>query len=426
MWNNHQLFDFRCAIIGGVSILAAILAGILLLASVYALPTERMRRNASTGIQNYETEGDHYGLAYDLGAVTLDGFTDAIMINNAVYPGSGNPLRDTMMNERLSYPKEEQVDSLAAALCGEDGGKVQSYARYWHGYLLFLKPLLLIFSLSDLRMLNMAVQMLLAFCVLALCYYRGGLRLAIPYCAVILLLNPVSTALCFQFTDIYLLMLGFSAWMLGQKTYEKSWGWMLYLWLGILTAFFDFLTYPLTAMGILLLVELALTEGALKDRIKKVLFHSVAWVFGYGGMWAGKWIAATVITGKNILDNALGAAANRTSSVADGKKIDALRTIWHNVRLYLNPAVFLLLLCLLVLLIFLYRRETLTVQVDKAKLIPMAFVGMYPIIWYCCLQNHSIVHSFMTHKNLVIMAMAFLCMATNSLKSSAVGTNLVV
>ena len=50
------------------------------------------------------------------------------------------------------------------------------YARYWHGYLLFLKPLLLFFSLSDIRMMNAALQLILAAGVLLLAFRKRGLR----------------------------------------------------------------------------------------------------------------------------------------------------------------------------------------------------------------------------------------------------------
>lgn len=36
-----------------------------------------------------------------------------------------------------------------------------NYSRYWHGYLLYLKPLLLFFNVYDIKILMMFIQLLL-------------------------------------------------------------------------------------------------------------------------------------------------------------------------------------------------------------------------------------------------------------------------
>ena len=45
---------------GALSLLAAILAGVVLLTAVYALPTARMRHNVSISLPYILSEGDRY------------------------------------------------------------------------------------------------------------------------------------------------------------------------------------------------------------------------------------------------------------------------------------------------------------------------------------------------------------------------------
>lgn len=78
-----------------------------------------------------------------------------------------------------------------------------------------------------------------------------------------LCLNPISTALCFQYTDVYLLTLIFEVILLHFRTDQKAFGYLLFLWLGILVAYFDFLTYPLVSLGFLLITELLLCQETL-------------------------------------------------------------------------------------------------------------------------------------------------------------------
>ena len=66
-----------------LSLLAAILAGVVLLTAVYALPTARMRHNVSISLPYILSEGDRYQWAPYHNGTELDGFTDAIMLGNA-------------------------------------------------------------------------------------------------------------------------------------------------------------------------------------------------------------------------------------------------------------------------------------------------------------------------------------------------------
>lgn len=404
--------------LSAASLLAAILAGVVLLTAVYALPTRRMRHNVSISLPYILSEGDRYQWAPYHNGTELDGFTDAIMLSNAIFEGTGNPLRDALTNPRMEFTPGDSVpvDSLSQYAQGNEDGRVVTYARYWHGYLLFLKPLLLFFTPSDLRLLNMTVQLLLAALVLGLAYKQKGFRLALPLGAALLCLNPVSTALCFQYTDVYLLTLLSCTVLLLFRTDRKKWGCLLYLWLGIGIGFFDFLTYPVAALGMLLLTEMMLCEENLWKKIGRMVLDSTAWAVGYIGMWAGKWVVSSLLTDQNVILDALQNVAGRTSSTSGEEAVEFFTVLWQNLQNYVNPAVELLVLLLVIGVACLLIFKKYKFCFSGATLVPLALCGLLPIAWYFCVKNHSMIHAYMTHRDLAVTVMALGCMVGVSLK----------
>lgn len=403
--------------LSAASLLAAILAGVVLLTAVYALPTRRMRHNVSISLPYILAEGDRYQWAPYHNGTELDGFTDALMLSNAIFEGTGDPLRDALTNPRMEFTPGDMVpvDSLSQYAQGNEDGRVVTYARYWHGYLLLLKPLLLFFTPSDLRLLNMTVQLLLAAVVLGLCYQRKGFRLAIPMGAALLCLNPISTALCFQYTDVYMLTLLSCGGMLYFRTDRKRYGCLLYLWLGIGIGFLDFLTYPVTALGLLLLTEMMLCEESLWKKIGRMALNSIAWAVGYGGMWAGKWVVASVLTDQNVILDALQNVAGRTSSTSGEEAVGFFTVLWQNLQNYVNPAMKLLALLAIAGILYLLIVKKYRVSLSAKTLVPLALCALLPMAWYFCVKNHSMIHAYMTHRDLAVTVMALGCMAGASL-----------
>ena len=256
----------------------------------------------------------------------------------------------------------------------------------------------------------------LAAVLLALSYRRGGLGLAIPLGAALLVLNPISTALCFQYTDVYLLTLVFGILLLWRRTDEQKFGCLLYLWLGIGLGFFDFLTYPVASLGILLAIELTVSTSGLWKKIQAMLLNSTAWALGYGGMWAGKWVVASVFTDQNVILDALRNISGRTSSTAGEETVDIFSVLWRNAQTYVNVQTLFLLLVLGALLGYLVTVKKFRLRLSASTLVPLVLCALYPVVWYAVLRNHSMIHAYMTHRDLAVTVMALGCAIGGSLE----------
>lgn len=389
-----------------VCLLLSILAGILLITCVYILPTGRMLTQADRSLPIFENEGTSFCWAPEERSARLDGFTDAIMLQTAVYVRDENPMKAAMQNDRMEFTegKLDPAGSLKQYVYGNRSGYVVSYARYWHGYLLFLKPLLLFFSLSDIRMMNAAFQLILAAGVLLLAFRKQGLRLALPMGLALLVINPISTALSMQFSSIYYLTLLGLLVMLLTESWDRSWGYLVFLFLGIGTAFFDFLTYPACAVGICLALQALMSRADGKTRLLKTVGSGAAWAFGYGGMWSGKWLAASLITGNSVMRDAVEQAQYRSggevTAAEGGVSATFGAVLGRNLGVLANPAAAVIVLALLGLLVWLLATKRCRFALERASLPSLAIAFAVPFVWYFLLRNHSLVHCWMTYRNL--------------------------
>ena len=150
---------------------AAILAvsavvGTILLVLVFLLPVGPMRKNVEKSVGDMLKTGDE--IPEDAFSQYLwknrETYTDAIMVQNAI-----ERLPDKNAYEHAMwmyhYDLEEDVwtpeDSLKSFCESHENVNnmyLHIYARYWHGYLLYLKPLLLLFSWQHVVWLELAVQ----------------------------------------------------------------------------------------------------------------------------------------------------------------------------------------------------------------------------------------------------------------------------
>ena len=113
--------------------------GILLLFLSYCLPTKTISANVAESIGVFQNEGV-YPLITGWGLPPLDNFTDARMLETAIYESGKDPLENALMGYSRRVDGTNPVDSLIL-LCGDNNSaeiysvSVGDYARYWQGYL---------------------------------------------------------------------------------------------------------------------------------------------------------------------------------------------------------------------------------------------------------------------------------------------------
>lgn len=337
---------------GAAMLLGGVLLGTLLMIAAYAIPSETVWENVRVSAQTLANEGLRYEAIDGYHASRLDDFTDAIMIGNAVLT-TEDPVESAMTARH--FAGGETIGTLMRYLDGEDV-PTESYARYWHGYLAALKPLLMVMNLNSIRVLNMYAQLALVLWTAALMVRRGLSRHVLALFAAYASLCPAAVMQSLQYSTAFYVAFGAMAvllWTDGRMNDA-----LFFMAVGMLTSFVDFLTYPIATLGLPLAARMALRQKqekpcGLADFVKICL----SWGIGYAGMWSGKWLMAALLTGQNVFAEAGSAMGNRLGAVDDSGVELALTTgVQENLRIMFNPLTVLMLLGVLAVCALLWLR----------------------------------------------------------------------
>ena len=405
-------------------VIAAILAGTVLLTLVYCIPTETMEQHLAESVPGLSAEGSMPEL-FSWCTSFLDNQTDAVMLSHAAHSTEESPLVQAMSAVRHHMQGYADVDSLAAHyLDGHSFDEDIPYYQYWHGYLVFLKPLLLVTTYQGIRILNAAVQALLLFLLVWLMFRKGLKHCILPYLICVAFLMPVTLAMSLQFSTCYYIMTFGSIAVLLAKEHLDSKDACIFLFIGVAAAFFDFLTYPIATLGIPAVFYFCLRkETSIRDTFCRGVRICFSWAFGYGIMWAGKWLVGSLATGINVLSTATSKISERTSaSILQGDSIavSPLTALSANIRFFLKtPAVIIFavyVLVMLILLVLMWKKKGLTAVNTVQVIFPFVILACLPPAWYLVTVNHSVIHYWFTCKALVVSAFAGMC-ALSALRS---------
>lgn len=396
-------------------VLAALLAGgalaLILLLLVYSIPVDRILVNARASIEIFEKEGATPRTVAGYDATTLDNYTDAWMIRNAFYDGEESVFQKSLNVYYYGYHdgKDRNVcESMIDYLNGVEGYQRRSYARYWHGYLILLKPLLCFFDYGDIRGILKLTELSLLIC-LCMFFERKKMTHFLPALAVTMFcigFHEIGQSM--QYSWVFLIAAAASIYIL--KKYPAMDGKMVFLIIGMCTSFFDFLTYPLFTLGMPLVVVLLCmaVSGEERDAVKAVVLNSVFWGVGYFGFWVEKWILGTLLTEENIFAEAFGSIIERTGRNVVDQPIGYMETVFENIGILCKWPYVLAVFGGLALICAGMRKERL--KVSKELTAAYCLVAVFPFIWYAVAMNHSYLHSFMTYRDLGVSIFAGLSM----------------
>ena len=405
-------FDKRHVMLALIYILSLAVGAVLaiyLMWGAYLIPMEKIRENARSSISDIDVSQKVYALS--LYGLPTDWFTDPLILNNASFLGQ-DALYDALLNPRVE--KVESEDQwlnfrLAVNASSLAGFRVIYYPRFWHGYLIFLKPLLVFFDLEGIRYINLVFQLSLLLAILYLMYKRLGFKHCAAFVTALCFLNPVTSWMCLEYANVINVMLLVTLWVLLNKNPDNNY---MFFVIGAITILFDFLTFPLVTLGIPLILYICLYKRGFKEDVKCVIKNSFLWLFGYAGMLFSKWVLATLLTDENVIKDGFENVLYRTYGITENgwdSNVTALRSILLNMNVILNE-INNTLIILGVFLVFVsinyiyfsYRLKW------KFKALVLLGVALMPFVWYSLLVQHSIIHPHWTYKILSISIYALL------------------
>lgn len=404
---------------------AAILAvsavvGTLLLVLVFLLPVGPMRKNVEKSVSDMLKIDDE--IPEDAFSQYLwknrETYTDAIMVQNAI-----ERLPDKNAYEHAMwmyhYDLEEDVwtpeDSLKAFCESHENVNnmyLHIYARYWHGYLLYLKPLLLLFSWQHVVWLELVAQIALMILVLVTAIRKKNVSVAIVTLGSFLFMKPVLVLVSLTMSVCWILTLLAVEYMLlhHDKLHERQLYPEFFLVVGILTSYFDFLTYPIVTLGIPLCCYFLLESDKLWSNIKKLIGFGISWAVGYAGMWAAKWVIADLTLHTGTIKDAIWSIIGRTEAIGGRPRMNGgFYVIGLNLQeypTYMGIAAGILATVAVVLLITVLVKGRW--KDAYSQLLPLVIVAAIPFAWIIAVQHHSALHARFTFRILSVAVAAII------------------
>lgn len=371
-----------------------LLGGLLLLFLAHLIPSQTLQTSIGGSVSLLKNEGTYPSFGLPFRKIVLDNYTDALMLNTAVSV-TGSPSRALILNNRYLANNQEidQIRNLESTFA-HTASVTSSYERYWHGYLILLRPMLVIFSYFWIRVILSIATLLLFGYLVYISYKKTAASKAIALVCAAVSVDFFFIGHSIQFSQVFLI--GIVAAIIQTKwikTFQNSL--LLFFITGALTAYFDLLTAPLVSLGFLLVVSTN------PQKFKQVIQRVAFWSMGYILFWSSKWVLAELLIGRGSFANAFHHVINRTVTQAD-ENFSQVTAVLLNVKQLVgyDPTnkVFFLGVCLLAVLFFLvFRKRTFTKNTIRA-IVTWGCIGLMPYAWYLLAANHSYLHVWYAYR----------------------------
>lgn len=395
----------------------------VLLLGACALPAQPVLEHVYDSAQTIQQEG-LYPEYFGFKLFQMDNYTDTIMLFEAAAMGEQDPLTAMMTATAYNVDNFETMAGDLAVYCERTiplstGAQkaVQlvpfSYARYWHGYLIWLRPLLLVTDITGVRVVQYLVLAALFAAVAVLLRRRCGLRAAVWFAVSQLLVTAFWVPHQVQFFTCFAVAYAGCVWVLAKPRRSDD-VCLALLVLGVVTSFCDLLVTPVLTLGLPLVCWLLEPQQRLRAGTRQcgiVVGGSLTWGVGYLLCWASKWVLAGLVTGQNVIADALHQVGVRTAA----DSWHGMELTWGNILHFVYTTLagkhlFWPLVLAVVLLLALFAASIRDRQ-QLARALPLGLCALMTPAWFIVLRTHSIQHGWFTWRALgltVFAGLAFL------------------
>ena len=359
-------------------------------------------------------------------------YTNALMLNTAYSIDTNKPLESFLLarenyivgetktvnkDETLyglsEYPYRNQTEEYYNITHNLADIEAFEYARYWHGYLVILRPMLILFSYDMIEKLSITFFIIL----LGICTYLISKKInkvsAILFLLSFIIMNLFYISGSINEITCFIIMLCANIYILINYSKIKKASLVFFI-IGSITSFLDLLTNPLITIAIPLCIYMLLKEKEkkwnLKERIIEYLKILIAWLMGYGLTWFSKWLLVDIMYNRNLIEVALKQMIYRMQGKECEQIISYGFVISNNMRFLGKQVLYMtVIISIIIMLIGIIKNKGKLIinQTNITQLLMYLAISLLPFIWYFVLKNHSAVHARFTHRLFIISIFAF-------------------
>ena len=431
-------------------ILLGIYFAIMTLTSL--IPSGMLENNVRESSETLVQEGEKVTFDLKYKEENIFTFTDALMINTAYSIDNNHPIESFILARKNYIPgqttefypdgqynlganenyisKENgdlyQTKELYGLMHGDNIQDSYEYARYWHGYLSILRPLLLLFNYSEIRIVLAIITLISIVALITLLCKKISITSGVIYGIGLLAISIFIVTKSINEILIFIVAFISSIILLLKKNPEKNIG-IFFFVVGSVSNFIDLLTAPLVTLGItaityFLLVQKNESKVNIKRYILDFLKICISWALGYGITWLSKWVITEIFFGRPIISQAIEQAVFRSNGPQiNGMNIFSLSNVFIRNMEYLSSPVAITILIAaviyIIVMMIINRNKKIDFKENLKKCLPYILIFFLPVIWYMVLKQHSYTHVNFTYRILVISIISLLIIASKILVS---------
>jgi hypothetical protein len=317
----------------------------------------------------------------------------------------------------LWRPREQPCDVLRAALRSGLIIAERPYFRYWHGYQIYLRPLLSLITLQEVHRIN---ALLLIGALAALIYWLVsffGLLAAPAFIIPFVVGSDLLTVPAVSVHSLSLIWIFASAaifaCMMARKRGTDTKALTVVFGLGAIANFFDLLFNPPLAPTLLAFLVLwrrmshKSEPPAVTDAITSAAGVVTVWFAGFALAWITKWLfAGTVLGFDRVVPDVWSQILFRLNGPVPGIAAEKIGLFSPTYSALDGAGFSLILTCIGLAAIFL-SAHSIAGRLAKIDLVHFAVLLLpllIPVVWVEVLRNHTMIHVGFVARTFVLFA----------------------
>ena len=315
----------------------------------------------------------------------------------------------------INYIDGKEVIGMNYDYVGELGdlidGKLKTslnYGKYWHGYLVLYRPLLVLLNITQIRTLMLIIFIGLYTYFIYLLNKRFGKNIAWIFGISLICTGFFSASFSLESSPIFLTMMISAIILL--KRIDKIKDFSLYIFVvACIANFVDYLTVPLITLGVLCSIYLLKIMEDGKDWkycTKFLISNTLVWIAGYACTWLSKWILYDLSINKTESMIKVGftqafyrMTRNNEHTPREVSYINTIIKILSNSSLYIVLSLWVLMGI---------NKFKITIKKFNPQVVPFLLVSLLPIGWYFTLANHTMMHAYFTYRHVLVFMLGIL------------------
>lgn len=414
--------------------ISMVLICLLFLLATAMIPQDAISANALKSAEYFYNEALFENKVGEFENFKIDNYADCISTGIAWHLGEGGNYRAVISADYNSLPDENVNVSFYREMQGEDV-ETENYSRYWHGSASVIRFMLMFTDIKIIRYMIAGLGILLNLALVAVLIRKKQILLGVAYTVAFLLVNGVFALNCMEYAFIFLLVPVATIFLVQSRRMQYGHNAQAaFLAIGMLTAYFDFLTTETLTFTVPFVVYYLVVKASEEQQAERkaqrkgdwlfLLKSGICWCVGYAGMFVVKWGLSAVTLGKDAFIESASHAMERVSgdvtltSNVMGEKANLAERIqgifqknlgclyWSTQDVKAGTVAIITLAVIAVLGSFWYMTRKEKYEYDRTVL--LCAVATVPFLRFLVLSNHAYIHYFFTYRALLVTVMVLI------------------